>query len=216
MADSDRPQTPVPPTTGYVSPVIERNVLTYARLPFFVCAAALAALIGLTIASAVVPSSLFGPYFSSSEVGPFGKFLAHYTIHILLFFIAVVSALVGYRIVMASGAAPVQVIPQQDYPLLAPLVEAGNTNAIDQYVRLSSLSGFTGTFTQLGLTGLPLATIFLTLLFSALTLVDAQNFLDLTKLTLGAFIGSFVQRQVERRSEDGRTTGESQTPRSAA
>ena len=63
---------------------------------------------------------------------------------------------------------------------------------IDQYVRLSSLAKFTGTFTQLGLTGLPLATIALTLFFALLSIFK-PDFLDLTKLTLGAFIGSFVQ-----------------------
>jgi hypothetical protein len=63
------------------------------------------------------------------------------------------------------------------------------------------LATFTGSFTQLGLTGLPLATIGLTLFFSFLALVHPDGFLDLTKLTLGAFIGSFVQRQVERRSD---------------
>jgi hypothetical protein len=90
--------------------------------------------------------------------------------------------------------------------LLAPLVTDGKTESIDQYVRLSSLAKFTGTFTQLGLTGLPLATIALTLFFSLLALVKPDDFLDLAKLTLGAFIGSFVQRQVERRGEQGDAT----------
>jgi hypothetical protein len=63
-------------------------------------------------------------------------------------------------------------------------------------VRLSSLSGATGTATKLGLTGLPLATVGLTIFFSAISIFGAQGFLDLAKLTLGAFIGSFVQRAV--------------------
>jgi hypothetical protein len=46
----------------------------------------------------------------------------------------------------------------------------------------------------LGLTGLPLATIGLTLFFSLLA-IQYPNFMDLAKLTLGAFIGSFVQKQ---------------------
>ena len=100
--------------------------------------------------------------------------------------------------------APENPIPPNDYALLAPLIRDGKSESIDQYVRLSSLSGFTGTFTKLGLTGLPLATIALTLIFAALALlpVDTESqrsFFDLTKLTLGAFIGSFVQRQVEQR-----------------
>jgi hypothetical protein len=99
--------------------------------------------------------------------------------------------------VVAAGATATVVIPPQDYELLAPLVTDGKSESIDQYVRLSSLAKFTGTFTQLGLTGLPLATIGLTLFFAALALGRPNDFLDLTKLTLGAFIGSFVQRQVE-------------------
>ena len=105
--------------------------------------------------------------------------------------------------VVAAGATSTVVIPPQDYELLAPLISDGKAESIDQYVRLSSLAKFTGTFTQLGLTGLPLATIALTLFFSAMALVRPDDFLDLAKLTLGAFIGSFVQRQVERRAEQG-------------
>jgi hypothetical protein len=70
-----------------------------------------------------------------------------------------------------------------------------NEKAIEQYVRLSSVVGATGTATRLGLTGLPLITVALTLIFSALELYKpGGGFMDLTKLTLGAFIGSFVQR----------------------
>ena len=47
---------------------------------------------------------------------------------------------------------------------------------------------------ELGLTGLPLATIGLTLFFSILA-IRFPAFMDLAKLTLGAFIGSFVQKQ---------------------
>jgi hypothetical protein len=59
-------------------------------------------------------------------------------------------------------------------------------------------SGATGTFTKIGLTGLPLATILLTIFLGVAGLVNAQ-FFDLAKLTLGAFLGSFVQRQSENR-----------------
>jgi hypothetical protein len=81
----------------------------------------------------------------------------------------------------------------------------GKAEPVDQYVRLRSLSGMSGTFTKLGVTGLPLVTVFLTLLFSLVSLLPiarAENFLDLAKLTLGAFIGSFVQRQVEQRRQE--------------
>ena len=61
------------------------------------------------------------------------------------------------------------------------------------------------TFTKLGVTGIPLVTVVLTLIFSfiALTLSEhSKDFLDLAKLTLVAFIGSFVQRSVELRKQD--------------
>ena len=76
------------------------------------------------------------------------------------------------------------------------LIRDGNEKGIDQYVRLSNLSGTTGAATKLGLTGLPLATASLTIFFSALAIFGINGFLDLTKLTLGAFIGSFVQRNL--------------------
>jgi hypothetical protein len=38
---------------------------------------------------------------------------------------------------------------------------------------------------------------------SILPIAAANSFLDLAKLTLGAFIGSFVQRQVEQRKQEG-------------
>jgi hypothetical protein len=47
-----------------------------------------------------------------------------------------------------------------------------------------------------------LATIGLTIFFSLLSLKSPQ-FLDLAKLTLGAFIGSFVQKQVGERQGGG-------------
>ena len=134
---------------------------------------------------------------------PFVQILSAYLIQILIFATSLISLFVGYRLIIASGASPDQVIPPQDYQLLAPLVAEGKSESVDIYVKLSSLRGVTGFFTKLGLTGLPLATIALTLIFSILALFQSSNgaFLDLAKLTLGAFIGSFVQRQVERRNE---------------
>jgi hypothetical protein len=41
-----------------------------------------------------------------------------------------------------------------------------------------------------------LATVGLTLFFSIIAIFHAEAFMDLAKLTLGAFIGSFVQRNV--------------------
>jgi hypothetical protein len=83
----------------------------------------------------------------------------------------------------------------------------GKAEPIDQYVRLRALTGISGNFTKLGVTGLPLTTVFLTLVFCVISLLPSTTnspaFLDLAKLTLGAFIGSFVQGRVEqRRSSD--------------
>lgn len=117
---------------------------------------------------------------------------------LILFFSAVVCAIVGYSLLNAAGAASKEVIPRQDYELLSVLVSEEKEKAIDLYVRLNSLSGFTGFFTKIGITGLPLATIALSLTFTILGLSSGGNtkLYDLANLTLGAFLGSYVQRQV--------------------
>ena len=57
---------------------------------------------------------------------------------------------------------------------------------------------------MLGLTGLPLATIGLTIFFALMYAYGGlEPFMDLAKLTLGAFIGSFVQKQVGERQATG-------------
>jgi hypothetical protein len=109
---------------------------------------------------------------------------------------AVICSIVGIRLLRSTGAVTTQVISAQDYPILGPAISAGNNEAVTQFIRLSSLSGLTGTFTKIGLSGLPLATIFLTIFLAIMGIVNAQ-FFDLAKLTLGAFLGSFVQRQAE-------------------
>ncbi|MGD0103701.1 MAG: hypothetical protein ABSC06_06650 [Rhodopila sp.] len=109
---------------------------------------------------------------------------------------AIILLLIGFRVAAGGFAAPAVVIPENDRKLLEQLIRDQNEKGIDQYVRLSSLGGAAGTATQLGLTGLPLATIGLTVFFSALAVMKVDGFLDLAKLTLGAFIGSFVQRNV--------------------
>jgi hypothetical protein len=109
-------------------------------------------------------------------------------------FIAVL-VFMGSRMIVSVISIQKEVIPSRDRALLEPLIIAGDEKAIDQYVRLSSLTGATGLATKLGLTGLPLLTVALTLIFAGLELYKpGAGFMDLTKLTLGAFIGSFVQR----------------------
>jgi hypothetical protein len=124
--------------------------------------------------------------------------LRGYIPELILCGIAVFSALLGVRLVRVAGltaAAPNPVINPQEWAMLCDQVKGGKEEAVTQYIRLTSLTGFTGVFTKLGLQGLPLATIGLTMFFSILYFQD-DAFLDLAKLTLGAFIGSFVQKQV--------------------
>jgi len=131
---------------------------------------------------------------------------------ISLLLIGIVTALLGQRLLATARMASARTIPKDDLPLIADAVKEAKGEAIDQYVRLRSLSGWAGNFTKLGITGLPLTTVFLTLVFSAVSLLPietARSFLDLAKLTLGAFIGSFVQRQVEQRRHGG---GEGKRP----
>lgn len=121
-----------------------------------------------------------------------------------LLLIAVVAATLGKRLLTTARMADARTIPHEDLPLVSQAVIDGKAEPIDQYVRLRSLSGISGNFTKLGVTGLPLTTVFLTLVFSFIALLplDASSqFLDLAKLTLGAFIGSFVQGRVEQRKQ---------------
>jgi hypothetical protein len=205
------------------SPRIAINplVLHRSRLPFTISLVSFVALLLLIFAPALIglltgrPSNLHFDF--GSETTPMILLVAMYLPHALLFATTVASGYVGYKLVVASGASPENPIPPSNYSLLAPLIQEGKTESIDQYVRLCSLSGFTGTFTKLGLTGLPLTTVALTLIFAALALLPTdpesqKSFFDLTKLTLGAFIGSFVQRQVEQRRTPGPKGDESRAP----
>jgi hypothetical protein len=189
--------------------VINRLVADSAILPFRIALFSFFGLLGLLFGVPIFEAATgralsIGPMLAQKESGTFSLLVASYFPHLVLFVVTLASAYVGYKLVVASGASPENPIPPANYRLLAPLIADGKAESIDQYVRLSSLSGFTGTFTKLGLTGLPLTTVALTLFFAIITLfpIDGEakkNFMDLTKLVLGAFIGSFVQRQVEQR-----------------
>jgi len=129
------------------------------------------------------------------------------TTTIILIVVGILTALLGRSMLASTQEAYARTIPREDFPLVSQAVVDGKAEPIDQYVRLRSLTGWAGTFTKLGITGLPLVTVFLTLIFSAISLLPLQNsagFLDLAKLTLGAFIGSFVQRSVEQRKREQR------------
>lgn len=132
--------------------------------------------------------------------------LSAYYPELILFIVAVFTALLGVSLLRAAGVAeiaPGPVINTSEWETIKGKVLEGDEQAISQYVRLRSLTGFTGVFTKLGLQGLPLATIGLTIFFALMYLRDPQ-YLELAKLTLGAFIGSFVQKQVgERQGNTG-------------
>jgi len=100
------------------------------------------------------------------------------------------------------------VVPQKDFDLVQAAIQKGDPGPITEYIRLVSLTGGAGIFQKIGLTGLPLVTLGLVIFFAVGVLFcdsgteTFKAFLDFTKLTLGAFIGSFVQRQVENRSRE--------------
>jgi hypothetical protein len=130
---------------------------------------------------------------------------------IALVAVALICALIAIRLFSKAGSLTSQVIRNEDRSLLSPLISGANKDAIDQYIRLASLSGFAGTFTYLGFTGLPLATVALTLILLALAFwVDddelKKGVFDMAKLTLGAFLGSFVQRNLEQEKLIGATS----------
>lgn len=129
----------------------------------------------------------------------YGRILSFILAPLLLIVSAIVCTVVGIRLLKAAGAVTQQVIPPQDYELLALAIKEGNEKAISEYIRLSSLSGMTGTFTKVGLTGLPLATISLTIILAIIGISNTK-FFDLAQLTLGAFIGSYVQKKREESS----------------
>jgi hypothetical protein len=122
---------------------------------------------------------------------------------VMIVIIGVICAMFGVRLFSKAGSLTSQVIRPEDRDLLTPLIRSGNKEAIGEYIRLASLSGFSGTFTKLGFTGLPLVTVALTLILLAMALVIQdiemrKGVFDLAKLMLGAFIGSFVQRNIEQ------------------
>jgi hypothetical protein len=117
--------------------------------------------------------------------------------------IGIICAFFALRLFSKAGSLTSQVIRTEDRKLLEPLISEPKKEAISEYIRLASLSGFSGTFTKLGFTGLPLATVTLTLILLAIAIFSQDEELqkgvfDMAKLTLGAFLGSFVQRNIEQ------------------
>ncbi len=131
--------------------------------------------------------------------------------NIILIITGFISAMIGRALLNAGQRSTYSSLPEGDLVILKSSIIGGKSDSIDQYIRLRALSGFAGGFTKIGLTGLPLVTIGVTMIFTILALLFFQNekvftsLFDLAKLTLGAFIGSYVQRQVERRQQESDT-----------
>ncbi|MEO0434234.1 MAG: hypothetical protein AAF151_21330, partial [Cyanobacteria bacterium J06656_5] len=126
-------------------------------------------------------------------------YLNAYSAPLLLVLSALICISVGYVLLEQAGALVRTVIPKDDQDFLKSL-NTQNEKGVDQYIKLTSLTGITGFFTKIGITGLPLATIVLTLAFGALALMfdqgdGASKFFDFASLTLGAFLGSYVQKK---------------------
>jgi hypothetical protein len=100
--------------------------------------------------------------------------------------------------------------------LLGPALEK-SADPIGDWTKPAGLVGGTGVFRKLEMSGMPLATILMTILFCILSIVVepflkamditpstaelAKGFMDMAKLTLGAFIGSFVTKGNARETE---------------
>jgi len=85
---------------------------------------------------------------------------------ILLFAVSAFSSILGFSMLQISGRSSRRVIHPDDYKLLRDMLLNGNQAGIIYWVKLSSLTGMTGAFTKVGLSGLPLATIVLTIIFA--------------------------------------------------
>ena len=126
-------------------------------------------------------------------------YLNAYSVPIFLIFSTLICIVVGYILLNQAGALVRTVIPKEDQEFLKRL-NLQDEKGVEQYIRLTSLTGVTGFFTKIGITGLPLATIVLTLTFGALALFfdqgnNSSKFFDFANLTLGAFLGSYVQKK---------------------
>ena len=141
--------------------------------------------------------------------------------------VAVISAVLGLILARAARTGLARdagiILPADAAQYLGPALQK-SADPIGDWTRLAGLVGGTGVFRKLEFSGMPLATILMTVLFSLLSLsfhafhmTDAtawvpdefskelaKAFLDMAKLTLGAFIGSFVTKATTRDTEVGR------------
>ena len=126
----------------------------------------------------------------------------------VLLIASMIGAVIGAWLLSNAMQAGDKTIPEEDRRLLEPLIAGGDEEGVNQYMRLSALTGGTGFFAKLGFTGLPLVTAALGLILICLAMFSSnpetsKELMDLAKLVLGAFIGSFVQRKVEQSNSGG-------------
>jgi RsiW-degrading membrane proteinase PrsW (M82 family) len=128
-------------------------------------------------------------------------------------FFVVLAAWLGFSLIRALRVGRSEVIPRQDRAVLDAALQKA-PDPVEEYIKLSGLIGVTGFFRKLEFSGMPLATILMTLILCLLSLLTpvlgkqfdlqmddvGKGFLELAKLTLGAFIGSFVARTGDQRS----------------
>lgn len=158
---------------------------------------------------------------SGSEPKTAFELVIHQFLPIMAIVLSLISALIGYLLLRGAGRFAKQAIPDKDRDLLTGLIQEEKEKGINLYVTLSSLTGATGVFQKLGLVGLPLTTVGLTVFFTLLGIAllgndktkdHAEKMLDLSKLTLGAFIGSYVQRQATEGPKSSPTPTPTPTP----
>lgn len=150
------------------------------------------------------------PYRDEDPSFIFALYVFGYSAPFLILVAALICIVMGYVLLGQAGGLVRTAIPQEDQELLR-ILATQDEKSVEQYIRLTSLTGVTGFFTKINITGLPLATIALTIIFGALALLfDAGNgsskFFDFANLTLGAFLGSYVQKQAIHSSTNSATT----------
>ena len=161
--DTDEAKQPVdaiPQGVHWQPEIQHRNYFLMGGLAFLGTALILYGLTGYM----VFTLNQMGPNIAVSETAPsstgtlsqielynfFGRILSFALAPLIGLLAAIICTVVGTRLLRSSGAVTTQVISPQDYPILGPAISAGNEQAISQFIRLSSLSGTTGTFTKIG------------------------------------------------------------------
>lgn len=133
------------------------------------------------------------------------RLMTEYPGPVILIAASFVGAFLGRQLLSRALQVSAKTISDDDRRLLEPIIAAADDKAISQYVRISSLSGNTGLFTKLGFTGMPLVTATLGMALVLLAMLPSAHgpeLMDLAKLVIGAFIGSFVQKKAGQSAGD--------------